>query len=320
MNPRRTWMLLLVFVAALAITPSASAKPGYFVFGGHHSISFSLQGSNGYRIEIGKEGDGYVHALASRKNTVATYSARSLESNGNGIKARFPGVGRVSVRFRPQGPPRESKPYPFPECRGGTVVKQFGYFVGAIRFRGERGYTSARARRVKGMIETTAKEVCKRSPSDGDSESPTGRTELWVKSESGNQGVGFDALQLGDPLDLTSFGAMVVERRGGMRIFRWTNVTGEREDVVVGDTRPYPLSATVTPPAPFSGSAEYERTPDGDHTWTGSLAVTLPGLGRVALTGSSFDPRLCQLSGCSGSGIDGHALPLIASAHYPKSR
>lgn len=195
-------------------------------------------------------------------------------------------------------------------------MKQRGHFVGTIHFRGERGYTSAQASRVKGTIQTATKEICKRSPSeDDDSEPSADKTELYAQSKSGNQGVAFDAFMLGDPIDLTTFGASVVERRRGMTIFRHTFAEGKKGDIAIGDTRPYPLSATVTPPAPFSGSAEYERTPDGERTWTGSLAVTLPGLGRVPLTGPKFDPRLCQLSGCSGNSIDGHSLPLIAPAH-----
>jgi hypothetical protein len=316
MNLRRTWMLVLVLAAALfAVTSTAGAKPGYFVFGGYHSIEFSLEGSNGYRIYVEKRGRQIV-LLAAGKQSVAVYSPHAQVPEGSGIKARFPGVGRVSVRFHPQGPPRRSSSEPFPRCRGGELVKQRGHFVGTIRFRGEQGYTSARASRVKGAIETATKEICKRSPGeDDDSEPLADRTELWVKSESGNEGVSFNASMHGDPLDLTLFGASAVERRRGMTIFRHTSAESKMGDLVIGDTRPYPLSATVTPPAPFSGSAEYKRTPDGERTWTGSLSVSLPGLGRVPLTGPDFDPRLCQLSGCSGSSIDGHSLPLIAPTH-----
>lgn len=314
MRPSRTWTLLLVsFAALLAIVPSASAKPGYFVMAGYHSISFSLQGSNGYRIDVEKRGHRVVVLASSRRHFVA-YSPHASVPKGSDIDFRLPGLGRVAVRFRPQGPPRRTAPEPFPGCRGGESVKQRGHFVGTIRFRGERGYTSAREGRAKGAIESRTKEICKRSPND-DSEPLPDETELWVESESSNRGVGFSASMVGDPIDLTSFGATVVERRRAMTIFRNTSAVGRKGDLVIGDTRPYPLSATVTPPAPFSGSAEYTRTPDGERTWTGSLAVSLPGLGRVPLTGTDFSPRLCQLSGCTGSLIDGRSLPLVASAY-----
>lgn len=314
-------MLVLVLAAALfAVAPSAGAKPGYSVFGGYHSISFSLEGSNGYWINVEKWGHRVFLQAANEQSTVG-YIPRASVPKGSDIKFRLPGLGRVSMRFHPQGPPRRSAPGPSPRCRGGEQVKQRGHFVGTIRFRGERGYTSARATQAKGAIESRTKEVCKRSPSEEDDSEPlTDRTELNAKSRSGSQGVAFNAFMVSDPVDLTSFGASVVERRLGMTIFRYTYAEGEQGDIAIGDTRPYPLSATVTPPAPFSGSAEYTRTPGGDRTWTGSLAVTLPGLGRVSLAGPDFDARLCQPSGCSGTSIDGHALPLIASAHDRRAR
>jgi hypothetical protein len=315
MTGRSTLAALLACASALSLaTPAASAKPGYFVFPGYRSMEVNLAGNNGYRISIDKSPRGYVSLSVSKEPNVIVYSARSLAPEKDRIKARFPGLGRVSVQFRPQGPPRKSSPFPFPECRGGEILRQHGHFVGTIRFRGERGYTSVRASRVKGVIETATKEVCKRSPSDNDPE-PAERTELWTHSRSGGRAVGFSAYMLGDPIDLTSFDAMVAERRRGVGIFRWTVVTGARGDLLTGDTRPYPLTATITPPAPFSGSAQYERTPGGDRTWTGSLAVTLPGLGRVRLAGPRFSPRLCQGSGCSGNSIDGHSLPWMTSLH-----
>lgn len=308
MNPRRTWTVLLLcgVVALLAGAPGASAKPGYFAFPGERGIELELQGSHGYRISIDKEAGRYVDVFVAKGHDTISYSIRSPQPKGGGIEARFPGIGRVSVRFRPKGSPVESSPDLFPGCRGGETVRQPGLFVGTIRLRGERGYTSVRANRVKGAIKTVAKQVCKHP---GKSPAPeVDRAELWVPSSPGRRGVGFDASRVGEPFDVTSFGVQVGEDRRGMAIFRTAFVAGEEDDLVIGDTRPYPLSATVTPPPPFSGSAEYERAPGGSRTWTGSLAVHLPGLGRVPLTGPRFSPRLCQLSGCREPWIDGRSL------------
>jgi hypothetical protein len=308
----RTWMLILVMVAALLVTAaSAGAKPGYFVFPRYRSIEFNLKSSNGFEIFVEKQGHRVLLMAADARSTVA-YAPRSSVPKNSGIRFTLPGLGRISVQFRPQGPPHRSTPDPFPGCRGGELVKQPGQFIGTIEFRGERDYTAVQTNRAKGVIETHAKEICKVSPGD-DSELPIDKTELWVKSETGRKGVGFDVSMHGDPIDLISFGASVVERRQEMMVFRHTFVNGEQGDLVVGDTRPYPLSATVTPPAPFSGWAEYQRTPDGMRSWTGTLAVSLPGLDRVPLTGPDFSPRLCQLSGCSGSLVDGHRLPWQSS-------
>ena len=269
MNLRRTWTILLIFGNAplLASAPGAIAKPGYFVFRGGHSIELDLKGSNGYGITITKQGR-YVYLLASEKDSVVVYVAPSLTPKRTELKARFPGVGRVSMRFQPQGPPHDDTPDPFPGCKGGDVLKQSGHFVGGIRFRGERGYTSARATRVRAVSETRTKEVCKRS--DGGSESERDRTELFAFSRSGKRVVAFDASQLviSDFTAWTTFGASVREQRQGMAILRSTFAEGKAQDIAPDDTRPYPLSGTVTPPAPFQGSGEFQRDAEGNGTWT----------------------------------------------------
>lgn len=312
MNLRRTWTILLAcsVVALLITAPSASAKPGYFVMAGYHSVELDLKSSHGYRIHIEKRGRRSIYLLASTERSTVAYVAPSLAPKGSEIKARLPGVGRVSMRFRPQGPPQEEKPPSFPGCKGGARVEQPGYFVGTIRFRGERGYTSVRSKRARGVIKTVAKEVCKRF--DEDPEPISDRIELNAFSRSDLRAVGFSASGSTDP-ELTSstvFSAGVAERRRGMEIYRGTFATGKRRDLVLGDIRPFPLSATVTPPPPFQGSAEFQRDAEGNSTWTGSLTVPFPGLGPVALTGPDFTARLCQQSGCTGSSVDGHSLPL----------
>jgi len=312
---RRTWTALLACgAAALAMAPAnASAKPGYFVFAGTHVAELNLKGSHGYRIRIGKQGR-RAYLLAARGSSLAAYAPRSLAPEGDRIEARFPGLGRVSVRFRPQGSPDKSKPPLFPGCKGGERVEQRGYFVGTIRFRGERGYTSVQTTRARGGTTTTSKEVCKRSIFDDGPDSAEDRTELLAYSRSNGRVVAFSGSAIANVSASTTFTAAVSERRRGMTTSRFTFVDGEESDLAIGDTRPFPLSATVTPPPPFSGSAEYQRTPDGDRTWTGSLAVPLPGLGRVDLAGPDFSALLCQHSGCRGDAVDGHRLPLLSEA------
>lgn len=53
-----------------------------------------------------------------------------------------------------------------------------------------------------------------------------------------------------------------------------------------------PVSVRIAPSGPFSGSAEYEEEPGGV-AWTGTLAVELPGLPRLPLTGPGFEATTC---------------------------
>jgi hypothetical protein len=45
----------------------------------------------------------------------------------------------------------------------------------------------------------------------------------------------------------------------------------------------------VQPPSPFTGSGDFLRNADGSTSWTGSLAVPIPGLGTVKLTGGKAE-------------------------------
>ena len=304
-------LLACVVAALLAFAPGASAKPGYVVFPGSHSVELNLKGSNGFRVGAGKVGR-FFYFQASDERSIATYLNRSPRQKGDGIKAKFPGVGRISVRFQPQGPPQHQPPF-FSRCEGGETTKQRGVFVGTIRFRGEREYTSVEATKASGEVTKSKKEVCRRSIFDDDPDVETDRTELWAHSRAKGRSIGFDASTWGlAESPLTTFGASVAERGRRLTIFRHTFATGKASQLIAGDSRPHPLSATVTPPAPFHGSADFQRTLEGDSSWTGTLSVYFPGLKRVALTGPGFDARFCQHSGCHGNSIDGLKLPLIA--------
>jgi hypothetical protein len=85
------------------------------------------------------------------------------------------------------------------------------------------------------------------------------------------------------------FWAGTVERRHGMRIQRLVAVAGPTRSFLFEDNL---RTATVQPPAPFSGSASFERVARGRKTWTGDLSVSLPGRPGVSLAGPEFEPAL----------------------------
>jgi hypothetical protein len=303
METWRRWALLLACATtALLLAPvGASAKPGYIVTPGDHAVELTLKGSHGYEISIVARNHGF-ELDASRKANVVVYLLRRNRLRGDRIEAKLPGVGRVSLRFHPVGPVHREPGF-FPQCRGGETVKQPGYLLGTIRFRGEQGYTAVRATRAQGQIVTRAKEVCKRSifgHSKPKGEEHTSR--LFAYSRSGGRVVAFSAGTLRNPLSTaTFFSGSATDWREGMVIFREAVVLGAEDQFVMGDAGDFPLTASVTPPAPFLGSAAFQRMPEGNNAWTGSLSVDLPGVGPVALAGPDFSARLCQDSGCRRS-------------------
>lgn len=294
------WVGLFAAAVLLAATTSADAKPGYIAFPGHHSVELNLKSSHGYEIQIQELNRRSLVLTAYKHPRLGVYLIRHIRARDDGIEARFPGVGRVSVRFHPLGPTHREPGF-FPPCHGGETVKQPGYFLGTIRFRGEQEYTAVHANRARGEIVTTAKEICKRSIFDDDSEPEPeeNETRLFAYSRSGGQVVGFSASTLHSPLGTsTFFSGYVSERREGMTISRLAIAEGTEDDLVPGDVGDFPVSAAVTPSDPFHGSAVFQRQSGADNAWTGPLSVVLPGAGRVALAGPNFAARLCQGAGC----------------------
>lgn len=57
---------------------------------------------------------------------------------------------------------------------------------------------------------------------------------------------------------------------------------------------PKARTATVRPPAPFSGVAQFHRNAKPSHRWTGDLTVDLPGREDVKLAGAGFRARLAH--------------------------
>jgi hypothetical protein len=304
METWRHWTILLACATTvlLPMPAAASAKPGYVVTPGDHRVELDLKGSHGYGIGIVGRRRGF-ELSASKGAMTVVYLLRHNHSRGDRLEARLPGVGRVSLRFQPLGPAHREPGF-FPQCSGGETVKQPGYFRGTIRFRGERGYTAVQATRPRGQIVTTAREVCKRSIFDHAKRTPEGhRTQLFAYSRSRGRVVWFSAGILRDPLSTaTFFSGSATERRAGMVVFREAVVLGAEGEFVTGDASDLPPTATVTPPAPFRGSAAFQRMPEGENAWSGPLSVDLPGAGRVALAGPDFSASLCRDSGCRAAG------------------
>lgn len=288
----------------LVLTPAAaSAKPGYRIYPGSHDAELSIQGSHGYALQITEANRRRVEVLVNRPPSVVGYLVRSAPLKGDGIRARLSGIGRIAMSFHAVGA-KQREPQSVPGCRGGDVTDQDGYFQGSIRLRGERGYTTANASRVRGRVETRTREVCRRSESEG-SGNPRHReekTSLEATAASAGRLTRFSALTLGMPAlgspPFTTFFASVTEHRDGMGIFRETIARGAPREFEVADTTsPHPAWATVTPPAPFLGSAEYQRGDEAD-PWSGTLAISFPGIGKVQLAGPRFTADLCRNSGC----------------------
>jgi hypothetical protein len=267
---------------------------------------FMLHASNGYKITVSADPEARVSSvelMAEGPAGTAQYVAPG-HTTATTIRARFGRLGSLSVRFRPSGHRRRVKvPKRCLKERPPVVTSRLGSFVGTIRFRGEHGYTRVSADRAEGGIGDPLANIPQKLVCDF-RESEAGRKrELESVSLDGSppgSGVSFLAARLfgsWSHLPLPNhavvppgprflFLASAIERTGKMSIFRYTGALGGPEDFVYD---PALASATLHPPAPFTGSGSFLRSPDGTTVWSGSLAAALPGLGKVRLTGGKAE-------------------------------
>jgi hypothetical protein len=224
-------------------------------------------------------------------------------------------------------------------CTGDPTVTEEGYFVGSFVFHGERGYTSLHASREQGLITRqgatecrVAKEPRNRRHQGKRAEESTEKAAeedeyrlvaadaeahvvLQASREQVPPGPGngatttFQVSARGDKAGpfLVSHRAAIFDTHGAAATFLTPN---EAEPLA---------EATLEPPAPFSGSATFQLETPKTASWTGDLAVELPGLGKLPLTGKKIYagacrghthctktlPRQLQVLLEAGSGFDG---------------
>jgi hypothetical protein len=109
-----------------------------------------------------------------------------------------------------------------------------------------------------------------------DDKLPLSRTAFAVEQRGGGQ---------------ARFLAVDQRSEGSIGIARFAIASGPRSAFAFDDRL---SSATVAPPAPFSGSGVFQHGSGSEKSWTGSLAVSFLGAPHVPLTGSPFKTRLAQ--------------------------
>jgi hypothetical protein len=270
---RRALVLFLVVLAALAaIAPTAGAAAP------QHALSFELH-ADGFWIQgRSAPGSDRVRLLLDRKGEVAYYSARARLGDGT-VKARFGRLGSLDFKFVPAR--REG-----PLGCGGEYGAQYGIFKGSLIFHGEHHYADVDAPRAHGWFQTHPIRHCGRATASRAAPvAETGvRLEGWTSyslplnffesfTESRKAGVrvGFTALSA------ERREGMLIERGAqlyaGTRTFLWNLETG---------------TATLEPPAPFTGRAFFRREPGGGSRWWGSLRAPILGGRPMRVTGADF--------------------------------
>lgn len=287
---------VLVFcavVAALLLPPgaAASSKPSTGLENGYASAH--LAGTHGYRITILAFSEDVL--VTARKRTASvSYVVLQGGLKGDRVHARLPGVGRVFLRFHdrrhPHGQPEKG-------CSESATTRK-GVFIGTVKIEGERGYTRAVSHHVRGEIGQEGQGKC-RQRATARARKAAGRL-LSASTSRGKGRLSFSAIDypssfLGSEL---LFSASLVRLRGKMGVIT-TQGAAARHPTDLEIAAP-PRSASVTPPAPFTGSASFQQEAAHQFGWAGDLGVELPGVGEVSLAGPKFEASVCVGQKCRG--------------------
>jgi hypothetical protein len=279
-------------LVALALPGPATAGPALW------ALSFSLHDSNGYELTV--TGFGPTVGIAVRRpnhHTQTDYLVHGKVTKTS-IQASFPGLGRVDVHYRP------ARPTPSGAVPCQTALRGIhGSFQGKIEFHGENGYTTVHAHRAKGvLIDLDLLPGCSGGiPQSGKSNEALIKALLGIGGPRAKTthvlaewkqplgGVFFEATQVGR--DHTEFFAIQQQTSGRLAVMHIARAHGSAK-MLASDPK---LSfASVSPPAPFSGTGDLRHEADGRKRWSGTLTASFPGAPHVPLTGPDFKTILAR--------------------------
>lgn len=292
-----------------------------------------FENSDGYAIAVVAHDQtvalriAHVHGRGkgSSRASTATYLAHG-KVTPTSIVASFGDRGRIDVRFKPSG--RNLRATRKAGCKrpGGGVLARFGVFAGELRFQGEGGFTSAEVHRVPGRsVDFSALVACLFGATARGQRAvlPAPKLPWGIHLPGADVGVRRASPEtpgvrthpsrdpkpttlLADrktPLTRTVFAAQT-RGRGRVRLLALESASEGSIGVIrfvkaEADPSAFKVdgilsSASVKPPAPFSGTGAYEQGPGNAKSWTGSLAVSFLGAPHVPLTGSPFVARLAR--------------------------
>jgi len=308
--------MLAVFICFLV------SLPGQAIAGSTTGFRFALHGTQGYKIQIIGSSEGIARLVASKGHAAAGYTTDQAHFDGKRFTATFGNLGQVATTFSPS---KRIKNKGRPTARTGCALEHAkivgGQFIGQIRFRGEHNFTRLNTSHAQGRVITLQRSGCNHRLSNrpstieeeqgSNAQKPKFKAVGLAKRGTLTFRAGQDAmdeltdfvsgsgadLKLGKlPRGEVPFSVMSFEEKQGMSIFRLAAARGPSTTFKLNLA---PTTATLTPPAPFSGVGRFANCPSA--TWKGSLAVSLPGAGKVSLTTKRlfiFPPNIHPVRPC----------------------
>ncbi len=267
----------------------------------HHS-EFTLPASNGYRLQVTETGNRQIYLTAKNGGSSVIYAVRGRKAAQDGIEAKLPGVGRISMHFEQVGKTKHSPP--IDNCEGDGSDTERGVFRGTVVFNGEKGFTRARAHRVSGTVHDSAKETCRREK-EGKGNPSFHTTLLTAVAPRGKGLLSFFAAKFSSDStptpEQTAYSASLIEFKGPMSISRTVSQVASGESFTLGHSawncpasarsasparNSRPNSALTVGPATAPAmtttptSTPWPSTSAGESGWDSGQRLPVPGLGR----------------------------------------
>jgi hypothetical protein len=311
----RTGALLSVVaaltLAAVLLAPTYARAAEKFSFGPGAATFAHLHANHGYRVNFSETEGGYFFVRVKGHDSTTDFATQTGRTPGDHLVGDFGSRGRFDLRFVATA----AEPVPTGSlCDGPKGRYETGYLVGHAHFRTERGFAEIRIRRVPAARESYGRLTCELSgPLPVPGHPKQKRTIFEASAAKYAKGAGlFAAPERKLTFDATQFFrhakpatrrvdyfAELRENAGRVTVHRRLLVAASERSLRFPGLPSLPEELKVTPPAPFSGSAELLRTPESTYTWRGDLAAAFPGLDPIRLTGARFATKVCNPKGCA---------------------
>lgn len=249
---------------------------------------FRLDASHGYSI-LGiassehLDGSGVVDLILYRRGAVVSYVTRATVTPDR-LEADLGSLGQISAEILPGRAKRTIRS----RCGEGSEEVAPRLYRGTFEFHGEEGYADAAATEVPESPQVLLNFACPGTGSGELSGAGLPGARLLARRRDRHLWLRLNKNRPGKP---TVFSATLFEMRRGMRIER--TLSG-RLGARAFEYDPLLRMATVTPPAPFSGSARFHRGAVPANRWTGNLSLDFPGESSVPLAGAGFTANVAH--------------------------
>jgi len=296
-------------VATAATAPAVVPRTGLF-------FEAVLPTTDGWSIYLRGGGPHRVELDIANQELAASYVTMNYSTGGrvgaNGIEADLGRFGRVDLRF---AAPPEKSVVRFPNCKGTyREVVRTGTLTGQVEFAALAGPRKVDLEGVEGTIRGPTKGVCKPvqityppeppPPAPGAAVGPRAAAPLdyapvdfLARRRSSARTIDLYSVGLGrEVFDLAAtttrrFGKVLVAT--SVHAGRGTEGPGVAAHLTRTGPPARPSAATLRVGSPFSGVGRYRARPGAPPTWLGSLAVRIPGEGKINLAGPDFHAVIC---------------------------